>query len=69
MDAIIAWARDNWEILAEAGVGLWVAASAIVALTPTKEDDKVLRKIAQYLSPIVGGRFSLPGTRPDPSDD
>lgn len=70
MDDLLLWMQANWEGIVAAVVALYTLASAIVALTPTKEDDAALRRFVQriaFLKPKnVPGLLSPPGKREEP---
>lgn len=46
----MSWVAEHWEELMAALSGLWVVVSVVVSLTPTKEDDKWLRKATEWVS-------------------
>lgn len=73
------WVTEHQaEIYAALGA-LWTAASVIVRLTPTQEDDKALTRLRRYLERFSflaprnsPARMSMPGVmppRPEESDE
>lgn len=63
MDAVLSWILTHYdEVLAAVGY-LYLAASVVVGLTPTKRDDAFLARLS-FLAPAnAKGTFKLPGAR------
>lgn len=53
MGDIVKWIVDNQGLVIGAAASLYALATAIVAATPTKEDDKFLAKVEKYLLPLA----------------
>ena len=65
------WLLAHWDDIVTVAGALWLIVSIYVALTPSKEDDAWLARVAQRLS-FLGPRnapgLSLPGVRPKPPE-
>jgi len=47
------WIRENWDLIVESVVALYVVAEIIVRLTPSEKDNAILNKIANFVSQFV----------------
>ena len=59
------WITENKAALTAAILTTWSLVSIIVKLTPSKADDRFLRRVAEWLSfflpPNIAGLFKVPG--------
>ena len=72
MTDILAWIADHRAELLEAAGAVYLLASIYVALTPSPDDDRVLRGVVERLSFLQPrdrpGVLSLPGAKPHGRD-
>lgn len=64
---LVDWFQHHWAAISIIAAVGWAGISAVVALTPSQEDDKALARVAQRISFFkpanVKGVLSAPGMR------
>lgn len=68
MIEVLDWLTEHWDEIAAGAAAVYAVITIVVGLTPSKDDDKWLRRVADRISFLppsnARGSISLPGAKP-----